>query len=150
MHDPTTDAGYTTAGASQTAKTIGQFLALEGESIYEGLGCSPNVWTAVDILVKCEGGRRSECCGDQIEDEEWRSSRKGDEQYSEYYEDNGERVDDEDGKPQPAWVDSHLPGVPIQRPQRSPLKSYTERTGCATTAECLTDGVYGTDQGERD
>jgi hypothetical protein len=38
MHDPTTDAGYTTAGDSPTAKTIGQFLALEGESIYEGLG----------------------------------------------------------------------------------------------------------------
>ena len=35
MHDPTTDAGYTTAGASPTANTIDQLLALEGESIFE-------------------------------------------------------------------------------------------------------------------
>jgi hypothetical protein len=32
-HDPTTDAGYTTAGASQTAQTIDQFLAHERAAI---------------------------------------------------------------------------------------------------------------------
>jgi hypothetical protein len=36
--EPTTDAGYTTAGASPTAKTIDQPLAVEGESIYDMLG----------------------------------------------------------------------------------------------------------------
>jgi hypothetical protein len=37
-YEPTSDAGYTTAGNSPTAKPIGQFLVLGGESIYEGLG----------------------------------------------------------------------------------------------------------------
>ncbi len=37
--ESTTDAGYTTAGASLTANTIGQFLALDGESIYERPRC---------------------------------------------------------------------------------------------------------------
>ncbi len=37
-YDPTTYAGYTTAGASQTSQHIGQFLALRGESIYDWLG----------------------------------------------------------------------------------------------------------------
>src|SRR5450759_4917573 len=36
-HEPTSDAGYTTAGFTPTATTIDQPLSLQGESIYDGL-----------------------------------------------------------------------------------------------------------------
>ena len=39
IDDPTTDAGYTTAGAS-LKPSIGQSLAVAGESIYEWLDCA--------------------------------------------------------------------------------------------------------------
>ena len=48
IDDPTSDAGYTTAGASPKSQNIGQFLELVGESIYDQLGGSALIATPAD------------------------------------------------------------------------------------------------------
>lgn len=65
IYDPTTDAGYTTAGALPSGPQSIRLLLLLGESIYEGLGLSKRAWTlGMDQHPPRESARENNADGD--------------------------------------------------------------------------------------